>query len=467
MSKVPRFLRWKRYHPLMAIGIISLVALLCAPLSQSENYHVVPYILLFMVTILATFMGVVPVLIAATLGALIWNFFFIPPHFTFHIEKPDDILLFAMFFMIAMLNGVLTSRLQEQEQLARDREKHAHTLLRLNGELTAAGSRSEMMNVAEQSIKREFGLEAMIIANDGKTEGLPLQGVHKGDVFPLTGISHNPGRVVVKGGRHLRGDVFWSTYITQISGALEREYLSEMARKARFLDESDRLYRTLFNSISHELRIPVATIMGAAESMLTLQHPEEVRNALTHEIFTATTRLNRVIENLLNMSRLESGRISLHTDWHDVNDLVNTVLTELSEDLQPHVISLSVPDDMPPVRFDFGLMQQVLYNLLLNATEHAPAHSEIGIGISHQYNMLHIEIGDRGPGFPEDKIGQAFNKFFRVEQAKPGGLGLGLSIVRGFVEAHRGTITLENRAGGGALFRIMIPSEIPDINPIK
>lgn len=467
MRKLPGFLRWKRYHPLLAIGIISLVALLCAPLSQSENYHAVPYILLFVVTILATFMGMVPVLIAATLGALIWNFFFIPPHFTFHIEKPDDILLFAMFFMIAMLNGVLTSRLQEQEQLARDREKHAHALLRLNEELVGAGSRSEMMRVAEQGIKREFGLEAMIIANDGESVRVPLHGFHKGDIFPLTGISYNPGKVAVKDGRHLKGDVFWSTYLTQIAGALEREYLAEMARKARFLDESDRLYHTLFNSISHELRIPVATIMGAAESMLTLQHTAEVRNALTLEIFTATTRLNRVIENLLNMSRLESGRISLHTDWHDVNDLVNTVLTELAEDLQRHLISLSVPDDMPPVRFDFGLMQQVLHNLLLNATEHAPANSEIGIGISHHYNMLHIEIADRGPGFPEDMIGQAFNKFFRGEQEKPGGLGLGLSIVRGFVEAHRGTITLENRAGGGALFRIMIPSEIPDIKPIK
>ena len=240
MRRLPEFLRWKRYHPLLAIGIISLVALLCAPLSQSENYHVEPYILLFVVTILATFMGMVPVLIAATLGALIWNYFFIPPHFTFHIEKPEDILLFAMFFMIAMLNGVLTSRLQEQEQLARDREKHAHALLDLASELIEAGGQKEMLAVAVKGIKREFDAEVEIIIDDGSKDADLKRGVPGSDVFQLTGISMNPGRVVLKQSKNFEDNVFWRTYLTQISGALEREYLSEMARKARFLDESDR-----------------------------------------------------------------------------------------------------------------------------------------------------------------------------------------------------------------------------------
>jgi two-component system sensor histidine kinase KdpD len=281
-----------------------------------------------------------------------------------------------MFFMIAMLNGVLTSRIKQQEEMAKDREKNVNTMLELT---------------------------------------------------------------------------------------LEREYLAELAQKARFLDESDRLYKTLFNSISHELRIPVATIMGAAESLITLKHTAELQEELSHEIFTASMRLNRVIENLLNMSRLESGRISLRADWHDINDLINKVSADLEEELKNFVLVVEIPDDMPLVRIDFGLMEQVLYNLLFNSAEYSPAGSEITIEISHANNVLAIKVLDSGPGFPADKISSVFNKFFRVENSKSGGLGLGLSIVKGFVEAHKGTITVENRKEGGAGFTINIPSEQPEI----
>jgi len=467
MRSLPELLRYKRFHPLIAILAVSLVALLCAPLMETENYHAVPFILLFVVTILATFMGIVPVLIAATLGALVWNYFFIPPHFTFHIEKTEDILLFAMFFMIAMLNGVLTSRLQEQEQLARDREKHAHALLKLTRELAEARGQKEMMAVAERGIKREFGLVAEVIVSDGATGSDIPRGAHKSDIFPLTGISMNPGYVVLKNSRDFEEDVFWSTYLTQISGALEREYLGELAQKARFLDESDRLYKALFNSISHELRIPVATVMGAAESMLTQNHTPGVQRELAQEIFTASARLNRVIENLLNISRLESGRISPHLDWHDMHDLVNKVLADLEEELRSFVVTVNIPEEMPPVYIDFGLMEQVLYNLLFNSAEHAPARSEIGISLSHEHKMLQIIMHDSGPGFPKDKIGQVFDKFFRIEHSRPGGLGLGLSIVKGFVEAHRGSIMVENRPEGGAMFTMLIPCVPPEKASLK
>lgn len=464
MRSLPELLSYKRFHPLIAILAVSLVALLCAPLMKTENYHAVPFILLFVVTILATFMGIVPVLIAATLGALVWNYFFIPPHFTFHIEKPEDILLFAMFFMIAMLNGVLTSRLQEQEQLARDREKHAHALLKLTRELAEARGRKEMMTVAERGIRREFGLVAEVIASDGNAVSDIPRGAHKSNIFPLTGISMNPGYVVLKNSGDFEEDVFWSTYLAQISGALEREYLGELAQKARFLDESDRLYKTLFNSISHELRIPVATIMGASESMLTQKHTPEVQGELAQEIFTASVRLNRVIENLLNISRLESGRISAHRDWHDMHDLVNKVLADLEEELRSFIVSVKIPEEMQPVYIDFGLMEQVLYNLLFNAAEHAPVRSEISISLSFSRNYLSISITDNGPGFPNDKTGQIFDKFFRIEHSRPGGLGLGLSIVKGFVEALRGSIMAENRPEGGALFSMLIPCEPPDLS---
>ncbi len=349
-------LKQSKYHSIIAVLTVVIISSLCAPLVETENYHVVPYLLLLGVSVLATFMSVIPVLIASTLSALVWNFFFIPPHFTFHIAKPEDILLFSMFFMIAILNGILSSRLRQ---------------------------------------------------------------------------------------------------------------MSEIAQEAHFLSESDKLYKTLFNSISHELRIPVSTIMGASENLLQSKYPPEIQAELTSEIFTASLRLNRVIENLLNMSRLESGRISAHIDWHDVNDLVNKAIGDLADELRDFILVIDIPENMPLIKIDFGLMEHVLYNLIYNSTQYAPKYSEITIRTCHQDDVLVLQVSDQGPGFPEDKIDHVFNKFFRIESKRPGGLGLGLSIVKGFVEAHKGKITVENQHPKGALFTIYIPSELPPIENFK
>ena len=222
---------------------------------------------------------------------------------------------------------------------------------------------------------------------------------------------------------------------------------------------SDKLYKTLFNSISHELRIPVATIMGASDSLLTTQHPEEIRDALSQEIFKASERLNRLIENLLNMSRLESGRISPRLDWYDIHDLINKVSENLKDELKPFRLHVVIPDDMLFVKIDFGLMEQVLYNLIYNATQYAPDSINLRIKAFYDNGILTLEVMDRGPGFPEKEISLIFNKFYRVEGSKIGGTGLGLSIAKGFVEAQNGTISVENRQNGGAKFTIKIPTE--------
>ncbi|MDP2114610.1 MAG: ATP-binding protein, partial [Bacteroidota bacterium] len=251
------------------------------------------------------------------------------------------------------------------------------------------------------------------------------------------------------------------------SNALEREFLGELAQKARFLVESDRLYKTLFNSISHELRIPVATIMGASDSLLNSIHAGNVQSALFNEIFTASLRLNRLIENLLNMSRLESGQISVRLDWYDMNDLANKVAEDLKDELKPFTLAVKIPDDMPMVKIDYGLLEQALYNLLYNSTQYAPVASIIELSTSYDDGTLIIRVNDSGPGFPEEAIENVFKKFFRVDSSKTGGLGLGLSIVKGFVEAHKGTVTVENRKNGGSEFTLKIPTENPDIQNLQ
>jgi two-component system sensor histidine kinase KdpD len=284
--------------------------------------------------------------------------------------------------------------------------------------------------------------------------------------YPLTGNSGNMGVITVQHASVFTHgeEQFWEACISQISGKFEREFLRISAKKASLLKESDKLYKTLFNSISHELRIPVATIMGASDTLLLQTYPEETQQKLFSEINIASVRLNRLIENLLNMSRLESGRITPRQNWCDVHDLINKVTESLRQELQPFKLSVVIPSDMPFVYIDFGLMEQVLHNLVLNATQNAPTGTNIRIKFFYDNGSLAIQVMDRGKGFPESELPSVFNKFYRGKDAKSGGTGLGLSIVKGFVEAHGGTVIAENRQNSGAIFTIRIPVKISDLD---
>ncbi|MBP1667391.1 MAG: osmosensitive channel signal transduction histidine kinase, partial [Bacteroidetes bacterium] len=295
---------------------------------------------------------------------LVWDFFFIPPPYTLHIDKPEDMLMLIMFFIIALLSGVLTSRIKRQEMKIRIREERTNALYQLTRELSTASGIDEVSVIAKNDIKKYFNLKSRILLKNDMNQldydsqndsGINLSrndmsvatwtfqhsvkaGKHTDTLpscdytfYPLKGNQMNLGVIAVQQEKvFTQGEEqFWEAFISQISGKFEREYLRNMAKQAYLLNESDKLYKTLFNSISHELRIPVATIMGASDSMLTTQPPEEIRKELSHEIYKASKRLNRLIENLLNMSRLESGRITPKLDWCDIHDLINKVTENL------------------------------------------------------------------------------------------------------------------------------------------
>ena len=393
---------------ILVFVIITLSSAVCFHFTDYLGYQSVSFILLFVVSILATFMGIGPILLASTLSAFIWNFFFIPPRFTIHIEKTEDALMFGMFFIIALVNGVLTARVRRQERLTRDREERTNALYKLTKELANSENMNQLIDTAVKEIKKHFDIDVVFILQDGTnvlsefnlnpnsnvktltdSEMSVAEWVFRHSrkagrytetltsnvltFYPLAGNSIKPGVMAVKHPGPLHGDKdeFWETFLTQISNAVEREFLDDLARKARFLNESDKLYKTLFNSISHELRIPVATIMGASDSLLSTHHAPDIRDELTGEIFKASKRLNRLIENLLNMSRLESGRIKPKLDWCDIHDLFNKVLENLHDELKQYNVHIVIPADIPFVKIDFGLMEQVLYNLILNATQYA------------------------------------------------------------------------------------------------
>ena len=475
--------------------IVLLTSIICFSIKEIIGYQVVSFALLFVVSTLALFFGTGPILLSATLSALIWDFFFIPPPYTLHVDKPEDMLMLIMFFIIALLSGVLTSRIRRQEMKIRIREERTNALYQLTRELSTATGIEEVINIAKNDISKYFNLKSQILLkndlgqleNTGQINGkISLSkndtsvatwtflhsakaGKHTDTLpsgnftfYPLKGNQMNLGVIAIQQTTvFTQGEEqFWEAFISQISGKFEREYLRNMAKQAYLLNESDKLYKTLFNSISHELRIPVATIMGASDTLLTTQHPEEIRRELSQEIFKASERLNRLIENLLNMSRLESGHITPRLDWYDIHDLIDKVSKNLKDELKPFRLHVVVPDDMPIVKIDFGLMEQVLYNLIYNATQYAASSINLRVKAFYDNNILTLQVMDRGPGFPEKEISLIFNKFYRIEGSKPGGTGLGLSIAKGFVEAQKGTIIVENRQNGGAKFTIKVPTEI-------
>ena len=355
----------------LSVLTVLLVSLLGYLISHLVGYRVVALLLLVTVSTLAIFFDILPVLISAILSALIWDFFFIPPRFTFSVGTTEDALMLLMYLIIALVNAVLTNRVKKiQKEVLQKEEKE-------------------------------------------KTIGL---------------------------------------------------------------------YNTLLNSLSHELRTPISTIIGSSDNLLTNDRrlSEENKIELINEISMASLRLNQQVDNLLNMSRLESGVIRLKKDWCDINELAYSTAKKLDGILNNHTIKICVADDLPLFRLDFGLMEQVIYNILSNAVQYTPegtsvlidAHSKDYIttdkgGLEITASKLVLAISDNGNGFPEDEIEKLFDKFYRLQNSKPGGTGLGLSIVKGFVEAHNGTISVQNWKGGGAEFLIEIPAETSYINSLK
>lgn len=498
---LPSFTSGYKQYFIVSLFVI-LSSILCYSVKDLIGYQAVSFALLFLVSVLAIFFGTGPILLAAVLSALIWDVFFIPPPFTLHIDNPLDVLMLIMFFIIALLNGILTSRLRRQELRIRVREERTNALYQLAKDLTVISGLDEVTKVASNYIQKYFKLDCFIfIKNDTgsleyQSKGNLVNNFSENDMsianwvfknstkagkntdtlpssdytfFPLMGNNSTIGVIAFKQFKVFTfGEMqFWEACLSQITGKYEREMLREAAKKTYIISESEKLYRILFNSLSHELRIPVATILGASDTLLTQEYAEDIRKQLYNEINTASIRLNRLIENLLNMSRLESGLISPRFDWCDIHDLINRVADSLQNELKPFKLSIIIPSNMPMVNIDFGLMEQVLHNLILNATQHSPAGTRIRVKFFFDNGFLTIQVMDRGTGFSADDIHSVFNKFYRGKEAKAGGTGLGLSIVKGFVEAHKGTVVVENRQNGGAMFTIKIPVEISDINTLN
>jgi two-component system sensor histidine kinase KdpD len=478
--------------------IVSLITLILYPLSDFTGYQTVAMILLLSVALLPLHFGPGPVLLAAGLSALLWDFFFIPPKFTFNVYKVEDILMLALYFIIAIVTSVLTSRIRAREYAVRNREFRAIALYNLANDLSATRSLEEVLDASVKNINNVFEAESSIL--QAESSGILFNTYAKGsfnlnpkefsvatwafsnnkragrftDTLPSAEAIYYPlstprkiigtAAIKFKDKKELSIDdeSLLATFVKQISVAVERELLNETAKRSLLLEESEKLYKNLFSSLSHELRTPISAILGSANYLLQNKTGATDKNNqhLAREIHTAGMRLNRLVENLLDMTRLESGRVILNLKWHDIRDIINSILKQFSEELTEYKVSVNIPEDTPLVKVDYFLIEQSLKNIIFNALIYTPKNTEIKIKVYHVEKNLSIAISDNGPGIPAEALESIFNKFYRVHNSPAGGTGLGLSIARGFIEAHNGSITAENKKTGGTEFIINLPLEL-------
>ncbi|MCU0515118.1 MAG: sensor histidine kinase KdpD [Anaerolineae bacterium] len=492
---------WGRY--LLAAGIIVAATVLNLLALPIISYQAAGLIELLAVLLIAIYIGRGPALLAAALSAVSWNFLFIEPRFTFQISRAEDVILFVLYFAIAIFTGNLTAKLRTQERQARRNADRTLALYTLAREIAGAVDMEQVLRLAVAQIGRVFDAEVAVLlpgpggsaavahpagtlALDDKAFSVGLWAVENGrpagrftDTLPLATVQFIPlktaARTVGVIGIRTRQperlsfdqQALLETFINQIALVIERELLDEAAEQSAMLQESERLYTTLLNSISHELRTPIAAITGAASSLLdaATSASEAARVELTHSIHSAAGRLNRLVENLLDMSRLESGRLQLKRDWCDVSEIIGVAVQKLQPELQRHPLTLVIAPHLPLIQADFVLLEQALVNLLDNASHYTPAGTPITITAGQQGATVVISVQDAGPGIPPDDLERIFDKFYRVSGTAAGGTGLGLSISRGLIEAHGGTLSADHVPGGGAEFilRLPVPAAPPPV----
>jgi len=502
--QMPGPLAWKQYA--LSIGVVAGLTAVNAFLNPVIHYRAVGFEFLLAVVMLALFVGRGPILVGAALSAVMWDFFFVPPPFTFYIQEPEDVLMFGMYFIVAMVMGQLIARFRTQEKAERRREERTTALYLLTRELADAVTLDEIVKVVVRHIGQLFSAEVAVLLTETNgqlaTEPRPgstlklsekeqsvatwvsqhnTQAGQFTDNLPLSEALYLPlatagGVLGVIGVRlpahsppNLEQSNLLEAFVRQAALVIDRQRLHDASQHARLAAESERLSKNLLDSISHEMRTPIAAITSAASALgdpkMTSQG--EFGETLVSEIKEAAVRLNRLVGNLLDIARVESGHVKPKIDWCDISDLVNVTVKSVQRELSGHKLEVVIKLEIPLVRMDFALMEQALTNLLLNAGFHTPAGTPIQLLARVQNDELALTVMDHGPGIPPEAINRIFDKFYRAPGALTGGTGLGLSIVRGFVEAQGGRVAVENRAEGGAAFTLFLPITEPPLFPME
>lgn len=479
----------------LAIGLLTILLLRVGP-----SFQLVNIALLFLLPVLfsAARWGFGPSIYAAALSVAAFDYFFVPPFFSFSVSDLRYLISFAVFLSVAILTATLALRLRMQVDQSRQREADTAALYDLGRQMTARG---DLPGILEAIVTHVYGTlrfpvwialpaggDRMTVSaragqhpqDDGVDEAACRWVYLHGDMaghgtgqFAQTKQIYVPLKtedvvrgVLVLGMRDHVNVRFMERLrlIEAIAGlsavSIARIQLEKEAQLARLSAESELLRNALLDSISHELRTPLAGIIGSVTGMIenAVALTEADRNDLLFTIRDSAMRMNRLVTNLLGMVRLESGMLSLHRRVCDVSDMLGVAFRQLQDTLQHRVVEVSLQKDLPPLQVDDVLIEQVLVNVLSNAVKYSSAGGRIEIRAAERDGVAVLTVADEGIGLLEGDEEKIFDKFYRAEAAqKIPGTGLGLAICRGIVEAHGGVITAQRRSGRGVRIVIRMP----------
>jgi two-component system sensor histidine kinase KdpD len=459
---------------------------------------VMPY-LLGVVSIAIVF-GRGPAVFASVMGVIAFDIFMVPPYLTLVVDDTEYIITFLALFLVGVVISNLTYQVKEQAVQAKEREARVTSLYTLSHDLTGAYSIEDVVQAILDNISSILKHDLWLFLVDGNEEntnpnsfevkattGAANREVDEAILFTYsTGepsgpgmnshsqaqtinlpLSTNIGRVGVISiaeegpeGKVTPEKLKLLEAFANLSAlALERIILNKQASQAQLLMEKEQLQSALLNSISHDFRTPLATITGTLSTLASEVEllDKETQHALTRNAWSEAEKLNRLVSNLLNMSRLESGALRLQLGPVDVQDLIGATLEQMKERVK-NPINICIPNDLPLISADFVLVEQAMMNLLDNAIKYSPEESPIDISVYLSDAWLYIDIEDRGPGIPVNELPHIFEKFYRVKQpSRPGGIGLGLAIVKGILDAHQAALSAIPRESGGMIFRMGFP----------
>ena len=489
IEPAPAPAQWPAY--LWAVAGVALVSLGATPLLPYLDLINVVMIFLLVSVFVAYRLGRGPGALASVLAVAAFDFFFVPPRFSFAVSDVLYLPTFAVMLLVALLIGQLAARLSFQAAAALSREQRMRALFEMARELSSALAIEQIVDISQRFIERVFGARSTILTVDmaDKLEGESLPEVDIG--IAHYALDHNEPAgcststlpsaaalyVPLKAPMRTRGVLVlvppegkWSvtpeqqrlleTSASLIAIALERVHFISIAQEALVRMESEQLRNSLLSALSHDLRTPLTVLSNLAES-LNLAGPPLPReqSEIAHAIRDEALRTSVLVSNLLDMARLQSGNVKINRDWQPLEEVIGVALQSRSQLLSRHTVRIQLPADLPMLYYDSILIERMFCNLLENAAKYTPPGSCITVSARRSGDMVEIVVEDDGPGLPPGKESILFEKFTRGHnESAITGVGLGLSIVKAIVNAHGGTIRAENGASGGARFIIRLPA---------
>lgn len=500
----PLALRRSPWRYLGAVAGVVLVTLVCwGAVGLFPSVGVSNLVMAYLLGVVATavWLGRGPSALAAVLGVAVFDFWFVPPTLTFVVSDTQYLLTFAVMLVTGLVISTLTSRIAFQAEAARQRERRTAALYAMSRELLDGATIEALVRSAERHIGEVFDGRVLVWLRESPTKAdrrlspAPAAGFEAADahetavaqwVFdhgeiagrdtdtlpsaagiyvPLLTLQGGLGVLGVQpgpGSPSLAPDQIrlLQTFAGQLAMAIQRVWSVDQARHVQLQIETERLRNSLLSAVSHDLRTPLAAITGASSALVDNADSLDpaARRELAESIFVESDRLNRLVANLLDMTRLESGALALRREWQSLEEVIGSALARLRRLLAGRRVEARVPADLPLLSIDGLLIGQVLINLIENAVKYSPPEAAIEISAGLEGDHVRVDVSDRGPGVPSAEKQAVFEKFFRSAASQGrSGAGLGLAICRGIVQLHGGTIGVADRPGGGATFSFTLP----------